>query len=415
MSSRADRVAIVGGGIAGSALGFALAAEGLGVTILERSSRFTDRVRGELMQAWGVAETKRLGLDSVLVDGAGAVLRPLWRRYDGRSVDGVQMAMDKMAEGVSGSMNMGHPAACQALLDAATDAGANVIREVTGVTVAPGVRPVVSWNVAGERYETAPDLVVGADGRASTVRKQSGIELEHQDGFSCIAGLLVEGLDEIPDDADMTVSDNDQYMLMFQQTQSRARVYLCGGLSQTRRFAGPAGADRFLEACGELSFPWADQLGAGTLAGPCGTVVGDDTWTAAPYVDGVVLIGDAAGFNDPILGQGLSVAFRDARSVRDLILDGATSPDGFAAYGQERTSRMARLRLAADVLAVAHAEDCDDREARQERFAELLAASDSTLPLLLMGVFAGPEIVPDDGVDLTLPDVIRGVDVAPSV
>jgi menaquinone-9 beta-reductase len=414
MSSRANRVVIVGGGIAGSALGFALASDGLDVTILERSARFTDRVRGELMQAWGVAETKRLGLDAVLVDRASAVSRPLWRRYDGRSDDGVEMAMDRMAEGVSGSMNMGHPVACQALLDAAAEAGANVVREVSRVTVAPGVRPVVTWSVAGENHEAEPDLVVGADGRASTVRKQSRVELEHQDGFSCIAGLLVEGLEEIPDEADMIVSDNDQYMLMFQQTQSRARVYLCGGLSQTRRFAGSAGVDRFLEACGELSFPWAAQLGAGTVAGPCGSVVGDDTWTAAPYVEGVVLIGDAAGFNDPLLGQGLSVAFRDARVVRDLILDGGAGPDGFAAYGRERNARMERLRLAADVLAVVHVEDCDNREARQERFAELLAAGDSTLPLLLLGVFAGPEIVPDDGVDLTLPDVVRGVAVAPS-
>ena len=101
-------------------------------------------------------------------------------------------------------------------------------------------------------------------------------------------------------------------------------------------FRRAAGADKFLEACGKLSFPWADELGVGTVAGRCGTVVGDDTWTAAPYVEGVVLIGDAAGFNDPILGQGLSVAFRDARVVRDLNLDGATGPDGFAAYGQER-------------------------------------------------------------------------------
>ena len=75
---------------------------------------------------------------------------------------------------------------------------------------------------------------------------------------------------------------------------------------------------------------------------------------------------------------------------------------------------MVRLRLAADVLAVVHAENCDNREARQERFAELLAAGDSTLTLLLMSVFAEPEIVPDDGVDLTLPDVVRGVAIAPS-
>ena len=33
---------------------------------------------------------------------------------------------------------------------------------------------------------------------------------------------------------------------------------------------------------------------AATPAGPCATYAGDDTWTAAPFADGVVLIGDAA-------------------------------------------------------------------------------------------------------------------------
>ena len=35
---------------------------------------------------------------------------------------------------------------------------------------------------------------------------------------------------------------------------------------------------------------------------------GDDTWTAQPFAEGVVLIGDAAGYNDPIAAQGLSIS-----------------------------------------------------------------------------------------------------------
>ena len=38
-----------------------------------------------------------------------------------------------------------------------------------------------------------------------------------------------------------------------------------------------------------------------------------------PFVPGVVLIGDAAGHDDPIIGQGLSIAYRDVRIVRDLM------------------------------------------------------------------------------------------------
>lgn len=35
---------------------------------------------------------------------------------------------------------------------------------------------------------------------------------------------------------------------------------------------------------------------------------------------GVVLIGDAAGYNDPVLGQGLSIAVRDVRFVAEALL-----------------------------------------------------------------------------------------------
>ena len=54
----------------------------------------------------------------------------------------------------------------------------------------------------------------------------------------------------------------------------------------------------------------------------------------APYVDGVVLIGDAAGHNDPIIGQGLSIADAYARIVRDLVvLEDARDAASFAEYG----------------------------------------------------------------------------------
>jgi flavin-dependent dehydrogenase len=48
-------VITVGGGLAGSALATALARTGHKVLVLERETRFKDRVRGENMVPWGVA------------------------------------------------------------------------------------------------------------------------------------------------------------------------------------------------------------------------------------------------------------------------------------------------------------------------------------------------------------------------
>ena len=77
----------------------------------------------------------------------------------------------------------------------------------------------------------------------------------------------------------------------------------------------------------------------------------NDTWVDQPAAAGVVLVGDAAGWSDPILGEGLSVALRDVRSVTDALRGSDDwSPEIFAAYAEERAEQMRRLRFCADVL-----------------------------------------------------------------
>jgi menaquinone-9 beta-reductase len=193
---------------------------------------------------------------------------------------------------------------------------------------------------------------------------------------------------------------------MFHQGGGRARVYLCPGLSGQHRFSGRQGTERFLAACAISCYPWSKQVAAGTPAGPVATYPGDDTWTAAPYTNGVLLIGDAAGHNDPIIGQGLSIALRDARIVRDLVLDGARTPEAFSPYGQERLTRMATLRFIADVLAVSQAEDADNRAARRAFVGDKMAAMDPEIFTVLVGAFAGPETVP---ADLINPDLLERI------
>ena len=64
-------VVIVGGGIAGSAIAAALAPAGVDVLVIERQVKYRDRVRGEYLQPWGVAEARRLGVEQTLLDAGG--------------------------------------------------------------------------------------------------------------------------------------------------------------------------------------------------------------------------------------------------------------------------------------------------------------------------------------------------------
>jgi 2-polyprenyl-6-methoxyphenol hydroxylase-like FAD-dependent oxidoreductase len=119
-------------------------------------------------------------------------------------------------------------------------------------------------------------------------------------------------------------------------------------------------------------------------------------------------VGDAAGHNDPIIGQGLSIALRDARQVRDAVRDGGPARADFRAYAAERVARMARLRLVADILAVTHVEDgATNRAARRRWFGTRVASMSPDVFPLLAGAFAGPETIPDELVDDAILDRIR--------
>ena len=141
-------VVIVGGGIAGASLAYALAREGLGVTVLEATTEFPDRVRGESMQCWGVAEARELGVEQVLLD-AGAHISATWNQYMEGSQEPAPIPMNMLVPGVGGTLNLRHPDACQALIDAAAGAGATVVRGASHIELGDGDTPTVRYDVDG--------------------------------------------------------------------------------------------------------------------------------------------------------------------------------------------------------------------------------------------------------------------------
>jgi hypothetical protein len=118
----APEIAVVGGGIAGSALAAVLARNGLSVVVLERDPRPVDRVRGEYMQPWGVGEAAQLELLPVLRDAGGFCI-PRSIGYDETILpeDAEASPRDlRAAHPIGlGSLCAGHPAMCEALCAAA--------------------------------------------------------------------------------------------------------------------------------------------------------------------------------------------------------------------------------------------------------------------------------------------------------
>jgi len=383
-------VVVIGAGIGGSALATALARDGLQVNVLEQTLEYEDRVRGESMMPWGVAEARALGVEDTLLD-AGAHIAPRWFNYH-VSAETAEIPAAMMVPEVGGSMNLRHPTACAALERAARAAGAQVHRGTRDLALALGPEPVVRWTDADGAHELRCRMVVGADGRASRVRKALGLELERAPVLNHIAGLLISDLD-IDNSADFIAGEGDLFMAGFHQEGGRARVYLCPGVSQAGRFTGAGNVERFLADCAFACLPFGTDLARGAVAGPLATYPGDDTWVDRPFGPGAVLVADAAGYSNPIVGQGLSIAMRDARTVRDVLRGSDWSVAAFDDYAAERQERMRRLRFIANTIAIAEAEDADNREARRAKWGAL-SATDERAFLVMVGAFGGPEVVP---------------------
>lgn len=71
MAAPSYDIITVGGGIAASSLAKAMAERGARVLVLEREKQFKDRVRGEAIVCWGVAEANELGVSGLLREKCG--------------------------------------------------------------------------------------------------------------------------------------------------------------------------------------------------------------------------------------------------------------------------------------------------------------------------------------------------------
>jgi 2-polyprenyl-6-methoxyphenol hydroxylase-like FAD-dependent oxidoreductase len=352
MSESVD-VVVVGGGIAGSALATVMVRDGYQVVVLERQTTYRDKVRGEWMACWGVAELLRLNLEKALLDAGGCYVTravPYDEVTDPAQAEAAVPPLDGILPGVPGVLHVGHPEACEALNQAAEAAGATVIRGIGEVDLELGNAPMVRYEHDGINHEQRCRLVVGADGRMSTVRRQLGIELHHTIPRTMCGGMLVDGLQAWPANQFSVGTEDDLLYFVFPRGNGLVRLYLLHDIAQKGRFTGPDRQAEFLAAFGFRCIPNSEMFGAARPARPCAFYPMNDTWTNQPYGPGVVLIGDAAGWNDPIIGQGLSIAIRDVGIVTDILrTESSWSPAAFAGYGDERRERMRRLRITAQL------------------------------------------------------------------
>jgi menaquinone-9 beta-reductase len=307
--SRYD-LAVVGGGLAGAGLATVMARAGQRVLLVERTTVFRDRVRGEWLAPWGVEEARRAGLYEAF-ESAGAHAVP-WNV--GRNGE------PRLQASPSGELPVGfsHPAAQSAMLAAARAAGVAVMRGAVA-RILPGDPPRLRIRAGVGRIEVSARMIVGADGRGSIARAALGRPQHEHRSERLLAGVRVAGLAG-PDDTGYYLirPDATGLAMIFPQGGGYGRIYVILAGDDGKRFTGPDGFAAFLDAAMESGVPY-DVLEHVTQSGPLASFVTSDSWVEQPYEDGIALIGDAAGISDPTWGMGMSLALRDVRVLSEYL------------------------------------------------------------------------------------------------
>ena len=322
---------IIGGGIGGSALAAGMAAHGARALVLEAEEAFRDRVRGEALMPWGVAEAKLLGLEEAL-ESAGANPLTFWDSHQGseRSSHRDLARTTRVKEPV---MACFHPALQTALLQHTQESGAEVWRgaRVSGLVAGTeSAVPTVSGERNGKEFNLSARLVVGADGRGSAARGWAGFAVRRDPARNLVSGVLLDGV-ALSDDATHAWLDTEKghFTLNFPQGEGRARIYLCYADGSAKRYSGPDGIRAVLDQCIASGVP-PEVYENARPAGPLATFDGRTTYAETAYHHGVALVGDAAANTDPTWGQGLSMALRDAR----VLIEHLTTSDDWNAAGK---------------------------------------------------------------------------------
>ena len=390
-------IVIVGAGIAGGALGTVLARAGFEVVLLERENSYPDRVRGEFIVPWGVTELAKLELLQPLREAGALFTRrniPYDEIFAPAEAEAHALDLTRMhAEGFGG-LCLGHPATCDIFAQLATTSGASVLRGAGDISVTSGSRPIVSCLHNGASLEFRPRLVIGADGRNSPTRKNLGFKVNADEPHNLLGGMLVKGVPSWPRDMQVIGVEDRFHFLVFPQGDDLLRLYGCYHFADKSHFDGPDRRAKLINAFGKLTcLPYAEVIAASIPIGPFNSFSNEDHWIDDPTCPGVVLIGDAAGHNDPVLGQGLSIALRDVRLVKEILGEAKAAgrePD-FRPYVEERAERMRRLRITAQLAATLRVEFDQEARERRARVGKRVAAGQlGPLPASLIG----PERLP---------------------
>lgn len=387
-SSQFDLIAI-GGGLGASALAIAMARKGARVLILEKETAFRDRVRGEYLGPWGVAEAKELGIADLLTSQCAKHLPWIEMGFGPRDLR--ETTPQKLA-----SLAYSHPEMQEALLGEAERAGAQVRRGSIVQSVEPKINQsvVIARNGKDDRFTAR--LVIAADGRGSAVRKWAGFVTQKNVQPFQFAGVLLTGVSTREDGAMFLFNPEHGLVVgVIPQTKQRCRAYLGYPTTNGLALQGAERLSAFLAESQKVAPTIQEAYQRVESIGPLATFEAGESWVEHPYRDGVALVGDAAGTNDPTFGQGMPTTLRDVRVLRDALLAHSDWDQAGHEYARQHDIYFGNTRKVCGWLRTLFQDPAPQAQALRERAMPKLAEDQTRIPDHL---FSGPEMPSDETV-----------------
>lgn len=339
-------VIIVGARCAGSPLGMLLARKGYDVLVVDRATFPSDTL-----------STHALTPDGVMRLDAWGLLDRLFEAGCKSATSGIQMiGQTRMPQADLGRYSMICPRRTvidKILVDAAREAGAEV-REgfsVEGLVFdGDRVTGIRGHGRDGVSVEETARIVVGADGRYSQFARWVNAEAYNVHAhdtcgyYSYWSGVETESLEMYVGGgrAVFAFKTNDGLTCM-------AAEFLKDEFERVRNDPEAAMLEAFDTIPG-----FGERVRAGTRAEPIRGSSGLETGYRKPFGPGWALAGDAGYYKDPLLGQGMNDAFRDADLLSEAIDAGFAGrqplEEALAAFETRRNAETAMMFQITNIL-----------------------------------------------------------------
>lgn len=338
---------VIGARCAGAATAMLLARAGARVLAVDHTTYGSDTMSTHALMRTGVLQLSRWGvLPAVMAEGTPAIHRTTFH-YGQESIS-IAIKPEHQVQYLCAPRRT---VLDRILVDAARLAGADVRHGVALLALRRGpdgrVNGVTLKDAGGGFVEVGCDILIGADGRQSTVAKLVGAQayLEGSSSSGCAFGYF----ENLADDgshwyfvenaaAGAIPTNNGQHCVFASVPGSRFGAIFRGNIDQA-----------FMSVLAANSAQLAANVSSARVVGRLRGFAGIRGYMRQSFGPGWALVGDAGYFKDPLTAHGITDALRDAELLTHAILD--NRPHALALYQQERDALSRTLFQITDSIA----------------------------------------------------------------